>query len=168
MAAPQRRHRPPYLVGALYAVFLAAVGTWPRHVDSGLPLADWALTRSLADLARLTPEQVVATAEVAANAVLFVPLGMMVTWWWPRARIVAAAGVGLAVALTIEIAQQVAPIDRTPSLVDVVVNVAGACLGFSVVRAAASHPRHRLALLGAVGVLVADVLGVLLWGLATA
>lgn len=168
MTAPRRRHTPTYVVGALYAVFLAAIGTWPRHVDSGLPLAEWALTRGIANVLGATPAQLVATAEVLANAVLFVPLGWMVAWWWPRAQVVAAVIAGLAVALTIEVAQQFAPIDRTPSLVDVVANVSGACVGFLAVRAVAARPQYRLAVLGSVGALVAAVVAVLLWGLATA
>lgn len=152
-------------LAVVYGVLLAMVGLWPRHVDAGLSVADWSATRAVADLVTLRPEQLVAVGEVAANAVLFVPLGLVVAFWWPRATARRAAVAGLSIAFVIEVVQWLAPVDRTPSVVDLVANTLGACVGFATVRVAASRPRLGPPMLGSLGAVVLAVLGVLVWGL---
>ncbi len=165
MNATTRVHAPTIALAAAYGALLATIGLWPRHVDASLSLADWSVTRRAADLVTLTPEQVVATAEVSANAVLFVPVGLAVAFWWPRICVWAAVAAALSIAVVIELAQWLAPVDRTPSLIDLAANTAGACVGFVAVRAATAHPRWRVALLGTLIPVVVAVLGVLVWGL---
>lgn len=151
-----------------YAVLVATVGAWPRHVDSGLALVDWSLTRSVAHVTALTPTEVVQTGEVLANAILFVPVGLIVAWWWPRAGLLHAAGTALSIALVIETVQALAPLDRTTSIVDVVANTSGGVLGFALARLVEAHSRWRRSVLGGLGIVIGGVLAVLVWGLLTA
>jgi len=77
------------------------------------------------------PEPVVDTVdfavlEMAANVVLFVPLGLVLGFWWPRQRRVVWSAVALSV--TIELLQLRLE-DRVSDPVDVVTNSLGALLG---------------------------------------
>ena len=60
MDAATRPHGPMLALAAVYGALLAVIGLWPRHVDASLSLADWSLTRRLAELITLTPHQLVA------------------------------------------------------------------------------------------------------------
>jgi len=168
MQASPRPHGPTLVVAAGYAVLLAAIGAWPRHVDSGLALVNWSLTRKLAEVSTLTPTQVVTTAEVVANGILFIPVGLIVAWWWPRATILHAGAAALALALVIEVVQAFAPIDRTTALSDVLANTAGGLVGFEIARFVERHPRLRVPGLAVLTAVVGGVFAVLVWGLFTA
>lgn len=165
MEATTRTLGPTVALATAYGALLAGIGLWPRHVDASLSLADWSLTRRIAELITLTPHQLVAAGEVIANAVLFVPVGLAVAYWWPRASTWIAATVAFSIAMVIELVQWLAPVDRTPSLSDLAANTAGACLGFGVLRLATARPRLRAAVLGPLLLVVIGVLGVLVWGL---
>lgn len=165
MDAATRPHGPMLALAAVYVALLAVIGLWPRHVDASLSLADWPLTRRLAEPIALTPHQLVAAGEVIANAVLFIPVGLAVAHWRPRASAWIVAAVAFSIAIVIELVQWLAPVDRTPSLSDLAANTAGACLGFGVLRLATARPRLRAAVLGPLLLVVIGVLGVLVWGL---
>ncbi|MCD9154530.1 VanZ family protein [Aeromicrobium duanguangcaii] len=152
-------------IAGAYAVLLALIGWWPRHVDSGLGLVDQPVVHSLADALSVPPGHVVAAGEVMANVVLFVPIGLFLALGWRRASIGVAAAVALAVSVGIEVVQWLAPIDRTASAVDVVVNVAGGCLGFAAVRAVRGRPRAQRWVVGGLAVIVLLVAAVLVRGL---
>lgn len=146
-------------------MLLLLVGFWPHHVDSGLGVNQWSLTRSIADLIGATPATVVAAAQTLANVVLFAPIGVLVAWWRPRMSSMWALALGFAVSAMIEIVQMVGPIDRTAAWSDVVANTAGAWLGFLVVRHAPRDPRLRTIFGAMVALVVGSVLAVLVWGL---
>ena len=164
----QPRPRVPRAVvvlAVLYVVLAAAIGLWPRHVDSGLGVESWPLTTAIAEALSVPASRVVDGAEVLANTVFFVPVGAVVAVVLPRASVLVAVGVGLVLATGIELVQWLGPLDRTASLLDVVADVAGAVLGFGAVRAASSGSpvaRTAFAMLAAVTL---GVLGVLLFGL---
>ncbi|MBD1269866.1 VanZ family protein [Aeromicrobium tamlense] len=164
----QQRRRPTRAVivlAALYVLLLAAIGLWPRHVDSGLAVQDWRLTSAIADALSISTDRVVDAAEVLANVVFFVPVGVLVAWALPRASILVAALLGGAVAIVIEIAQWQGPIDRTASVLDVAADVVGAVLGFAAMRAAAGGSRLARTGSWALAVVTVGVLAVLLTGL---
>lgn len=163
-----RPHGPTLVLATTYGLMLALVGLWPQHVDSGLGVADWTLTRHLAEALSLAPDQVTDAAQVVANVLLFVPVGFLVAWWLPRASALVAVVVGAGLSLAIELAQWWGPIDRTASWADVVVNAAGAGLGFVAIEVAPNRPWARVAVLGGLVTVVLAVLGVLVWGLVTA
>ena len=165
MDSPPRPHGPVLLVAGAYAVLLALVGLWPEHVDSGLGLVDQPFVRTLAELLTVAPAQLVSVGEVLANLFLFVPVGVFVAYGWPKAHLPGAVIVAFAIALVIETIQWVAPIDRTASAVDLVVNAAGGCLGFAAVRAVRHHPRAQWLVLGGLALIVLGVAAVLVWGL---
>lgn len=85
-------------------------------------------------------------AELAANVLLFLPLGAAVGWLFGRGRPSAGPVVAvLAVPLLVEVVQLVvAPLHRDPSVADVVANTAGLAAGLLVGRkVAASSPPPR-------------------------
>ncbi len=85
---------------------------------------------SVARLVGLAPAWVIDTL---GNIVVFVPLGALALWLWPSAwpgawRVMLSAGLGLAVSVTIELAQTLLP-TRVPSWRDVALNALGAGIG---------------------------------------
>ncbi|OUZ12123.1 hypothetical protein BHE97_02710 [Aeromicrobium sp. PE09-221] len=123
----------PLLAGAVYLAVLALVAWWPTHVDAGLGVVDWRVTRGLATVLGISAGSAYAVIEVSANVALFVPFGVLVAWWggWAWWRV---AIIGALVSTVIEAVQAVAPLDRTASVGDVLANTAGAALGALVAR----------------------------------
>ncbi|SKB07325.1 VanZ family protein [Aeromicrobium choanae] len=153
------------VLAVLYVVLAAAIGLWPRHVDSGLGVEAWPLTTTIADVLSVPASRVVDGAEVLANTLFFVPVGAVVAVALPRASVLLAVAAGLAIAVVIELVQGLGPLDRTASLLDVVADVAGAVLGFGAVRAASSGSPAARAAVAMLAAVVLVVLGVLLAGL---
>ena len=119
----------PLVVGAVYLAALALIAWWPTHVDAGLGVVDWPVTRELAALLGISASSAYSVIEVGANVALFVPLGALLAWWipgWPWWRV---ALVGALISAVIEVVQAVTPLDRTASVIDVVANTAGTALG---------------------------------------
>lgn len=77
--------------------------------------------------------------EFVANILLFVPLGMLVRWGWPRGTWVGAAVIGGAVSLAIEVLQTLTPRVSDPR--DLLANTAGALVGALVAAIVASIRR---------------------------
>lgn len=109
---------------AVYGVMLALIAFWPVPVDRGTESV-------LRDMTRAIPFLSHGVVEFCANVVLFVPLGVLLAltlrrpaWAMPIALIVTAA---------IEAGQALFLAERTPSLGDVVANLAGAGLGIAAV-----------------------------------
>lgn len=108
-----------YLVA--YAVALAAIAFWPTPVDRDAgPL--------LRVLTRLIPVLTYPRIEFLANVLMFVPLGLLLTLILLRARWLVLPIVILAT-VTIECVQAVLLDARTPSVLDIVANTTGGCLG---------------------------------------
>lgn len=130
------RGRPWVLIvlGACYLVALASIAWWPSHVDAGLGVVDWPLTRGLAAALGIAPSSAYALIEVAANVALFVPFGWLAAWWlpgWSVARVVVA---GALISVVIEVVQTATPLDRTGSVIDVLANTVGVACGAGVAR----------------------------------
>ncbi|MET2011644.1 VanZ family protein [Microbacterium chocolatum] len=118
------RSRLPALVLLAYAAVLAAIAFWPVPVDSGAgPL--------LRAITRLVPLMTYDRIEFVANIALFVPFGVLVALLVRQTWLVLP--LGFLTTLTIEIAQALLLDRRTPSLLDIIANMAGACVGVLVV-----------------------------------
>jgi VanZ family protein len=127
-----RRRRLLVAIAAAYAVALALVLFWPSHVDG-----EGGFVRFDPVLDALAALGIPAWAsypwvEFAANAALFVPLGVL----WaaaarrPRLRRAASAAViGAGVSISAELGQRFLLDDRTTDPRDVVANTLGAVLG---------------------------------------
>lgn len=107
-----------------YAVGLAAIAFWPVPVDSGAgPL--------LRAITRVFPVLTYDRIEFAANIALFIPFGVLVTLLVRQAWLVLP--LGFLTTLMIETAQALLLDRRTPSVLDLVANMAGVCVGLLVV-----------------------------------
>lgn len=107
-----------------YAVGLAAIAFWPVPVDSGAgPL--------LRAITRVFPVLTYDRIEFAANIALFIPFGVLVTLLVRQAWLVLP--LGFLTTLVIETAQALLLDRRTPSVLDLVANMAGVCVGLLVV-----------------------------------
>lgn len=108
-----------------YGVLLAAVAFWPTPVDAGArPL--------LRAIHSLVPMLTYPRIEFAANVALFVPVGLLLTLVLHRRRWLVLP-LALLTTVTIESVQAVALAARTPSVLDIIANTAGACVGMAVV-----------------------------------
>lgn len=120
------RHRPTWMTVALwiligaYGITLACLALWPTPVDASLrPL--------LASVTREVPWLTYARMEFAANVLLFVPFGFLFTLLLRRAHYVVLPA---AVVVTVAMESWQSLVDeRTSSILDIVANMTGACLG---------------------------------------
>lgn len=107
-----------------YGVALAAIAFWPTPVDAGArPL--------LRAIHALVPLLTYSRIEFAANVLLFVPVGLLVTLVL-RDRQWLVLPLAILATVTIETVQAVALHARTPSTLDIIANTAGACAGMAV------------------------------------
>ncbi|MEV8273267.1 VanZ family protein [Microbacterium sp. NPDC077184] len=119
-----QRPRPAAVVLLAYAVALSAIAFWPVPVDSGAgPL--------LRAITRVFPVLTYDRIEFAANIALFIPFGVLVTQLVRQAWLVLP--LGFLTTLMIETAQALLLDRRTPSILDLVANMAGVCVGLLVV-----------------------------------
>ena len=124
-AVPRWRRTSTWLL--VYGVALALIVFWPEPVDSGFsPL----LRRISMMFPFLTYERI----EFGSNILLFVPLGIGLSVLLRSHRHLVVP-LGFLGSLTIESIQAILIADRTPSVLDIVANVAGACLGLVAVAA---------------------------------
>lgn len=75
-----------------------------------------------------------ALSELAANVILFLPLGIALAWRWRRPRARHIALWALAVSVAVEAGQAVLQTGRQADVTDLLANVAGALLGLQLVR----------------------------------
>ena len=125
-------HRWFVILAVVYAVGLALVAFWPQHVDKDLsPFIE----KVIAHIPLLTYPRL----EFAANIVLFIPLGIILAL---IARRYLVFPLGFLISLCVESVQALLLDGRTPSLMDVVANTAGACIGLLIVEFAELLARH--------------------------
>ena len=118
-----------------YAVTLALIAFWPVPVDSGAgPL--------LRAVTRVFPLLTYARIEFGANILLFVPLGFLLTLILARDRWLVMP-IAFLTTVTIETGQAIALSARTPSVLDIIANTAGACLGIVLAVFAETLARAR-------------------------
>ncbi len=118
-----------------YVIALALIAFWPVPVDSGAgPL--------LRAVTRLFPLLTYARIEFGANILLFVPLGFLLTLILARDRWLVMP-IAFLTTVTIETGQAIALAARTPSVLDIVANTAGACLGIVLAVFAETLARAR-------------------------
>lgn len=79
-----------------------------------------------------------ALTELAANVIMFIPLGIAIAWRAPGRPAAWVAGVACIVSLVVETVQAVSATGRQADITDVLTNVLGALLGAWIVRRVAS------------------------------
>ncbi|MDE0545360.1 VanZ family protein [Microbacterium sp. C7(2022)] len=124
-ASPVPWFRNPLTWLIVYGVALAMIAFWPTPVDreaAGL----------LRAISRAIPWLSYPVIEFTANIVLFVPLGALGSFLFPR-RPLLVLGVALAVTVLIESVQALLLAQRTPSGFDVLANTLGAVVGITIV-----------------------------------
>ena len=111
-------------------LLLLVVLTLGRHADNGGLLRFYALVRDLTEALTLGRSSVsLREAEALANLLLFVPLGALLALALPRVLLLGLlCGAALASG-GIELTQYVFLPERVPSVLDVVMNTAGAAVG---------------------------------------
>lgn len=122
---PPRRTRPTArILLAIYAVALTLIAIWPSPVDGGAgPL--------LRAITRLIPILTYARIEFGANILLFVPLGALLALILTRRYLIVP--IALVTTVAIESMQALMLERRTPSVMDILANLTGACIGLLIV-----------------------------------
>ncbi|MFT4307662.1 MAG: VanZ family protein [Microbacterium sp.] len=109
----------------VYALVLAAIAVWPTPVDGDAgPL--------LAFLRRVVPALTYARVEFGANILLFVPFGILLALILRRSRYLVLP-IAFVTTVAIESVQGIVLALRTASVLDVVANTVGACVGLLLV-----------------------------------
>lgn len=130
-----RSVRSPRAWLSAYVIALALIAFWPVPVDSGAgPL--------LRAVTRVFPLLTYARIEFGANILLFVPLGFLLTLILARDRWLVMP-IAFLTTVTIETGQAIALSARTPSVLDIIANTAGACLGIVLAVFAEALARAR-------------------------
>ena len=135
------RARNPRIWLSAYAIVLALIAFWPVHVDSGAGPFLRAITRAI-------PLLTYSRIEFTANILLFVPLGFLLTLILVRERWMVLP-IAFLTTVIIETVQAIALSARTPSVLDIIANTAGACAGMLVAGFVELHSRSRSHLHGA-------------------
>ena len=125
-AEPVAVSRVPHILLAAYIVALTLIAIWPVPVDSGAGPAIRAVTR-------IFPILTYARIEFGANILMFVPLGVLLALILRQRFLVVP--IAVLTTVTIESVQGLALSLRTPSVMDIVANVTGACIGLLLVTA---------------------------------
>ncbi|WP_455133494.1 VanZ family protein [Microbacterium aurum] len=118
-----------------YGIVLALIAFWPTHVDEGA-------TPLLRLITRAIPLLTYPRIEFLANIVVFVPLGLLLTLILGQARWLALP-ISFLATVTIEGVQAVLLNARTPSILDIIANTAGACVGILIAVLVEAHSRRR-------------------------
>jgi VanZ family protein len=108
----------------IYIAVLTLIAIWPVPVDSGAGPLIRAITRVL-------PIVTHARLEFGANILLFVPLGALLAVILSRRYLVVP--IAFVTTVGIESVQALALDRRVPSVMDIIANVTGACLGLLLV-----------------------------------
>ena len=108
----------------IYGITLAMIALWPVPVDSG----SGGLLRVVT---RIFPVLTYSRIEFSANILLFVPLGVLLMLILRRRYLILP--IAIVVTLAIECSQALLLDRRTPSMLDIIANTAGACIGMLIV-----------------------------------
>lgn len=123
------RRSPTHLVlAAAYLLALALVAFWPSPVDQGIDVVNSWPVRLLESTLGLSRPEGYDVVQLAANVVLFVPLGWLAVAL-TRARWWQVALLGFLLSSGIEVGQALLRPDRFATLSDVVANTLGTALG---------------------------------------
>lgn len=111
------------------------IALWPVPVDSGAAPLVRAITKAF-------PVLSYDRIEFGANVLLFVPLGLLLSFIMRRERWLVLP-IAFVATVTIESTQAVLLSARTPSVLDIIANTAGACVGMMIAGVAErrTHPR---------------------------
>ena len=121
----RRRRGVGWVLLVLYGIVLAGVAFWPVPVDSGMD-------GLLDSISEAVPWLTYDLIEVAANVVLFIPLGILLTMMIHRHRWLVVV-ISLGVTGSIEWLQAQFLDERTSSAQDVAANMLGAVIGMGIV-----------------------------------
>ncbi|MET0781848.1 MAG: VanZ family protein [Microbacterium sp.] len=133
------------VVLTLYGISLAVIALWPVPVDRGA-------AGFLQRVGRVLPALTYPRIEFTANILLFVPLGVLLMLILRRRYLILP--IAIVVTVAIECSQALLLDKRTPSVLDIIANTAGACVGMMIVaaveswRARASREGMRAAVRG--------------------
>lgn len=123
------RRSPTHLVlAAAYLLALALIAFWPSPVDQGVDVINSWPVRLLESAFGLSRPEGYDIVQVAANVVLFVPLGWLAVAL-TRARWWQVTLVGFLLSSGIEVGQALLRPDRFATVSDVVANTLGTALG---------------------------------------
>lgn len=111
------------ILGA-YVFVLTLIALWPTPVDGGAGPV-------LRLVARVVPVLTYARIEFGANILLFVPLGVLLALILERRYLIVP--IAVVATVTIESIQALMIDKRTPSVLDIIANITGACLGLMIV-----------------------------------
>jgi len=117
------------VVLTLYGISLAMIALWPVPVDQGA-------AGFLQRVGRVLPMLTYPRIEFSANILLFVPLGVLLMLILRRRYLILP--IAIVVTVAIECSQALLLDKRTPSVLDIIANTAGACLGMLIVAAVES------------------------------
>jgi VanZ family protein len=117
------------VVLTLYGISLAMIALWPVPVDQGA-------AGFLRRVERVLPMLTYPRIEFSANILLFVPLGVLLMLILRRRYLILP--IAIVVTVAIECSQALLLDKRTPSVLDILANTAGACLGMLIVAAVES------------------------------
>jgi VanZ family protein len=117
------------VVLTLYGITLAMIALWPVPVDQGA-------AGFLRRVTRVLPMLTYPRIEFSANILLFVPLGVLLMLILRRRYLILP--IAIMVTVAIECSQALLLDKRTPSVLDIIANTAGACLGMLIVAAVES------------------------------
>lgn len=126
-----------------YVCALATIALWTSPVDQGVDVPNLPPVGWVKNALGLTDAQVYTLAEVSANVVLFIPLGVFAVLIFPQWRWWHAGLAACAVSCVIELAQAIARPQRFATLTDVVANTAGGTLGALLCLAVVAHMKIR-------------------------
>lgn len=118
------RHRIARIVLAVYIVALGLIAFWPSPVDGGARPFLRLVTQAV-------PILTYARIEFAANILLFVPLGVLLALILAQRHLIVPLAV--VTSLFVESLQALLLDQRTPSVLDIVANISGACIGLLAV-----------------------------------
>ncbi|MFT4050820.1 MAG: VanZ family protein [Microbacterium sp.] len=117
-----------------YGVALALIALWPQPVDRGA-------SRLLKAVTHVIPLLTYARIEFIANIALFVPFGLLLALILSQRWLVLP--IAFVTTVLIEGIQAVILDERTPSLYDIVANLAGACVGLLLVELVSWRRRRK-------------------------
>ena len=112
------------VVLTIYAISLTLIAYWPVPVDAGAG-------RFLRVVTRVLPALTYPRIEFSSNILLFVPLGVLLMLILRRRHLILP--IAIVVTVAIECAQELMLDKRTPSVLDIIANTAGACIGVLIV-----------------------------------